>query len=109
MKYLTQQCIRHGGKFYKSGEPIELKAADYKALPKDAVLADAQEDDIDVDGADTNVVDNARFLEAISTLADDDFKKDGEIRAASLRELNDLLGAELTVEDVKALQDQAKD
>lgn len=117
MSHIANQRIKKGGKLYRAGEPIELTEDDLAELPEGA--ASPVEDDTDnaaegiaevasklkdaLEAVSTDPEVRAKRLnEAVSTLTEDDFKKDGEIRADALRALNERLGFEVTAEDVSA-------
>lgn len=120
--YVAEMRIRHNGELYKAGEKIELDDKELEALPKGAVSplsldlpasheqpntgqADKQTDD----AANVPLSKEAQAVHdatvaAIEALSNDDFKKDGGIRADALRDLQATLGFEITAEDVAVIR-----
>ena len=105
MRYVANQRIKKGGKFYAPGDPIELREADLERLPVKAVSPieklPEQEPSFALDEAQMSELKNA-----VAALGAEDFRQDGDIRAGALRTLNAELGTTLTVEDVAAFRAQ---
>ncbi len=110
MSHIANHRIKKDGKYYAAGDPIELTDDDLADLPDGAVReADPEDAPADETGdTDKNVADVvkaeaetfAKVRAAVLELPDEAFKKDGDIRADALRELNEKLGMQLTAENV---------
>jgi len=114
MSHIANHRIKKNGKYYAAGDPIELTEDELAELPEGAVReADPETATGPEDLGDTPDVDEA--LEKAARLAAEQFatvraavlelpveafKKDGDIRADALRDLNEKLGLELTAHNV---------
>ena len=94
MTHVANQRIKKDGRSYLPGDPIELTGDELAELPEGAVSPVA-------DTPQVSDEERAEHLAAtVKALSDADFRKDGVIRAESLRQLNDTLGFEVTAEVV---------
>ena len=133
MTHVANQRIKKDGKSYLPGDPIELTGDELAELPDGAVSPVAAEasdvtpqsaqtgkkdDDgaggtVDGDGVQKPAGDQAgRLAASVAALTDADFRKDGVIRAESLRQLIETLGFEVTAEavaEVKAAPGEGQD
>lgn len=110
MSHIANHRIKKDGKYYAAGEPIELTEDELAELPEGAVrearpVGADQANDTDVNkvlekAAHLAVEQFAKVREAVLELPAEAFKKDGDIRADALRELNEKLGLQLTAKDV---------
>lgn len=102
MGFIANQRIKHRGKYVLAGEPIDLTKDERKELPAGSVSEtdDAPVIEPPVDDAERA----ARLNEAVKNLAAKDFKKDGNIRADSLKMLTQQVGFDVTAEEVATVK-----
>ncbi len=109
MSHIANQRIKKGSKYYAAGDPIELTKDDLEGMPKGVVRPADSEDDAATTSASLSDEEKLEKLQAaVKELPDSAFKQDGEIRAGTLRELNEKLGFEVTAEVVAAAQAPAE-
>jgi hypothetical protein len=114
MTHIANQRIKLGGEYYRPGDPITPSEQDLEDLPKGAAspkpdfvetVADAA---VKLQGALLEIAQDNRSHQqtkldaAVAELTDADFKKDGDIRADSLKQLVQKLGFDVTAEQVGA-------
>ena len=98
MTHVANQRIKKDGKSYLPGDTIELTEDELAELPEEAVsLADVA---ARMEPALSDEQRAERLTAAVAGLTDADFRKDGVIRAESLRQLIETLGFEVTAEAV---------
>lgn len=122
MSHIANQRIKAGGRHYKAGEPVELTDEQLADLPAGAVReADADEETggggdfastvadtaVKLSDALTSLQDpdpNAGLKAAVQALGPEAFKKDGNPRAATLRELSEEFGRDFEEADIVILR-----
>lgn len=97
MTHIANQRIKMGGKYYMPGDPIAPSDDDLADLPPDAVSTEKAPEQSDEERV-------AKLQAAVTELADGDFKKDGDIRADSLKLLSERLGFDVTAGQVAEIK-----
>ena len=103
MTHIANQRIKMGGKYYMPGDPILLSKDDLADLPTGAVSPANEAETPDMPPL-TDEERAAKLKAAVAELADDDFKKDGDIRADSLKALIEALDFEVTADQVAEIK-----
>ncbi len=108
MTHIANQRIKLGGKVYKTGQTIVLTEADLNALPEGAVSLKSESDpdapSVFGPPAPSELTEEFRLSVAVSGLEDGDFKKDGNIRADSLKRLIEEVGFDVSAEQVAKIK-----
>ncbi|WP_420011011.1 hypothetical protein [Tateyamaria sp.] len=103
MTHIANQRIKMGGKYYMPGDPIAPSEDDLADLPTGAVSLVGEAETSEAPELSDEERD-AKLKAAVAELADADFKKDGNIRADSLKLLIEKVGFDVTADQVAEIK-----